>query len=303
MPYINQSPWNAGNDIGETFSRMMMGMAQLKQQQASQGMEAAQFNARMQMQAEQNAMQQQVQEALRVQKQPLIDAQVGAQKATEGFNTARMDSTKAQASNAQDAGLAGMFDSLNTQGLPVNPTTGGSFPATPENIKMLTSALLKQHLTQAAAGSPAAAATLLKPERNYTLTPGAQMFGPEGGEPLATNMIERGQVTEADKLSALVSALRGAGDMVTSLGTDKTGMGELPYQQNPQLGQTFTNAMDIVNLLSDKLKTRFTPTNAPSATAPPAAGGMPTVKTKEEWAKLSPGQKYIDPDGNIATKK
>lgn len=260
MPYVSQSPWNAGGDIGETFSRLMLGMAQLKQQQASQGAEAARFNAQMQMQAEQQNMHNAIQQALMKQKQPGIDAQVAAHQATAGFNNARAGSTMAQQANAEDAGLAALFDSLGQSGVPVNPTTGGELPATPENVKAITAALLRQHLMQSAASSPASAATMMKPERGYTLAPGAQLVGPQGGEPLATNTNfppSRVNGGGDDNLTQMISALRGAGDMVTSLGTDKSGMGEPPYKSNPQLGQTFTNAMQIVNALSGKVNERF----------------------------------------------
>lgn len=290
MSYSNTSPWNAGSDLGTTFANLMLNMAQLKRAQRADAENTAYRLGQLE------------REDARIEMQrSLIKAQTENQKANAGYDLARTDSEKLQQTTAKDAGLAALFQSLNQQGLPVNPLTGGKFPATPENIKLLTNALLQQQLMTSAASSPQAAASTMRPiEANkdtnvidpvtraiiesgpvsptpgFTLGPGQRRYDAEG------NMIEENPKVSGNDLNGLSAILRSALQNVNTLGVDTSGIGRPPYMQNPAMGQTFTNSMNIANLLQGKIQEQL----GGKVTAPQAAGAQKSLND------LQPGEVY-----------
>lgn len=298
MAYIVRSPWNPAGDIGNTFANLMLGMAQLKAAENNRADLSQYRHAQQQLEVDKAQLHNAMQQALFQQRTPLIEAQTGAQQAVAGLNNARAETQVRQQNAAQDAGLAAFFDTLNSGGLPVNPTTGGQFAATPENIQLLTRALSKQALREAGALNPQGAASMVRPieankdtsiidpitraligsgpvspEAGFTLAPQEQRFDAKG-KPVAENKNVRPTAAGNDgepTFANLVAALNGAQSMVAKLGTDEAGLGA-PYQTNPALGESFTNSAAMVNLLSGLIQNRLAGrTNAP-VTAPQGGG-------------------------------
>jgi len=77
------------------------------------------------------------------------------------------------------------------------------------------------------------------------------------------------------------------------------------YKDNPDLLEEDAKAIALRQLSPDLRELLKFP--EPKAEAPPpppvGQGGMPKVTTQEQYDKLKPGTKYIDPDGNVRQKK
>ena len=77
------------------------------------------------------------------------------------------------------------------------------------------------------------------------------------------------------------------------------------YKDNPDLLEEDAKAIALRQLSPDLRELLKFP--EPKAEAPPpppvGQGGMPKVTTQQQYDKLKPGTKYIDPDGNVRQKK
>lgn len=305
MPYIaQQSPWLAANNMGETFSRLMVSMAMLKNQQAREA---------------QNA---EIQQAQMAQQQPLIDAQVERNKASAGFDTQRTAVEKALMENSRDTGVAAFGRGM--AGVPgYNPNQTSMLQDTPETRKALMNALFSQGLATSAATSPTASASLLRPieanqntsildaitgavmghgpvspERPVTLAPGAQMFPPTGGQPLATNTNVR-PTAGANPVAMDIRKLEAIGSILRQYLTEKGQLEENSAEDSPRYNTVTNNIapleMDMQALLGAIRGTNTQPegASAPSFKSPPVGtvskgyrfkGGDPA--DKNNWEKL-----------------
>jgi hypothetical protein len=77
------------------------------------------------------------------------------------------------------------------------------------------------------------------------------------------------------------------------------------YKDNPDLLEEDAKAIALRQLSPDlKELLKFPEPKAEAPSPPPVGqGGMPKISTQEQYNKLKPGTKYIDPNGNVREKK
>ena len=130
MAYITRSPWNPAGDIGNTFANLMMGMAQLKAAEQGRADVSAYRHAQQQLEVDKARLHDAMQQAIFKRQEPLVQAQTQAQQAAAGLSNARVRTADAdtayktaqagtetrQQNAAQNAGLAALYDTLNSGG-------------------------------------------------------------------------------------------------------------------------------------------------------------------------------------------